>query len=174
MQARIVPFHFVVTATDRSPRSYEVHGQHYMFYTTAQFEQMIAAGELLEYARVYDQYKGIPRAHVRQALASGQDVVLRVDVQGAATIKGLIPAAITVFLTCESDEELVARLRARHTESEQDLVERLATARQEMTRIPEFDYVVVNRHDGLDAAVDDVMAIIRAEHCRALPRRIEL
>jgi len=174
MQARNVPFHFVVTATDRPARSYEVHGQHYMFYTTAQFEQMIADGELLEYARVYDQYKGIPRAHVRQALASGQDVVLRVDVQGAATIKGLIPAAVTVFLTCESDEELVARLRARHTELEQDLLERLATARQEMNRIPEFDYVVVNRHNGLDAAVEDVMAIIRAEHCRALPGRIEL
>jgi guanylate kinase len=174
MQAQGLPFHFVVTATDRPPRPDEVHGRDYYFYTTAQFEKMIAAGELLEHAWVYGQHKGIPRAHVRQALASGQDAVLRIDVQGAATIKRLVPAAVTIFLTCESDEELVARLRARHTESVEGLQDRLSIARQEMACIPEFDYVVINRHNGLDTAVDDVIAIIRAEHCRSVPERIDL
>jgi guanylate kinase len=174
MKERAFPFHFVVTATDRPPRPSEVHGRDYYFYTTAEFEQMIVDGELLEHACVYGQYKGIPKAHIREALASGQDVVMRVDVQGADTVKRIIPAAITIFLTCESEEELVARLRERRTESEEALQNRLKTAHLEMARIPEFDYVVANRHNVLNETVDDVVAIIRAEHCRAVPRRIEL
>ena len=174
MKERHSPFNFVVTATDRPPRPTEVHGRDYYFYSTAEFERMIASGELLEHACVYGQYKGIPKAHVRQALDSGEDVVMRLDVQGARTIKGLIPGAVTIFLTCESEEELIARLRERRTETEEDLQERLETTRQEMSCIPEFDYVVVNRRDELDTAVDDVAAIIRAEHCRSIPRRIQL
>ena len=174
MKERGFPFCFVVTATDRPPRPDELHGRDYLFYTTAEFEQMIAAGELLEYACVYGQYKGIPKAHIRQALRSGQDVVMRLDVQGAATVRALIPEAITIFLSCESEEELIARLRRRRTESEEALQRRLETARREMACIPGFDYLVVNRRDALDEAVDDVAAIIRAEHCRALPRRIHL
>ncbi len=174
MKERGVPFHFVVTATDRPPRPNEVHGRDYYFYTTAEFERMIVENELLEHAWVYGQHKGIPRAHVRDALASGQDVVMRVDVQGAETVKRLLPAAVTIFLICESEEELLARLRERRTESEEALQERLLTAQEEMDRIPDFDYIVVNHHGGLDAAVDDVMAIVRAEHCRAEPRRIHL
>ncbi len=174
MKERGFPFHFVVTATDRPPRPNEVHGRDYYYYTTAEFERMIAEGELLEHACVYGQHKGIPKQHVRQALASGQDVVMRVDVQGADTVKSLIPEAVTIFLTCESEEELVARLRERRTETEAELQHRLETARQEMARMPDFDYVVVNRHSALDAAVEDVVAIMRAEHCRSLPRKIRL
>jgi len=174
MKERGFPFYFVVTATDRPPRPDELHGRDYLFYTTAEFEQMIAAGELLEHACVYGQHKGIPKAHIRQALRSGQDVVMRLDVQGAATVRALIPEAITIFLSCESEEELIARLRRRRTESEEALQRRLETARREMACIPGFDYLVVNRRDALDEAVDDVVAIIRAEHCRALPRRIHL
>jgi guanylate kinase len=174
MKERGLPFHFVVTATDRPPRPNEVHGQDYYFYTTAKFERMIEENELLENAWVYGQHKGIPKAHVREALASGSDVVMRVDVQGAETVKKLLPAAITVFLMCESEEELVARLRERRTESEEALKRRLDTAREEMACIPNFDYVVVNRHDDLDGAVDDVIAIMRAEHCRSVPRKVRL
>jgi guanylate kinase len=174
MKERGFPFHFIVTATDRPPRPNEIHGQDYFFYTTAEFERMIEQDELLEHAWVYGQHKGIPKAHVREALASGQDVVMRVDVQGAETVKGLLPAATTIFLMCESEEELVARLRERRTESEEALQKRLDTAREEMDCIPSFDYVVVNHHNALDGAVDDVMAIVRAEHCRSVPRRIDL
>jgi len=174
MKERDFPFHFVVTATDRPSRPNEVHGQDYYFYTTAEFEGMIAEGELLENALVYGQHKGIPKAHVRRALDSGQDVVMRVDVQGAATVKGLVPEAITIFLTCESEDELIARLLERRTESEEALQGRLAAARNEMLLIPDFDYVIVNRRGDLDGAVDDVVAIIRAEHCRSVSQRIRL
>lgn len=174
MKERGFPFHFVVTATDRPPRHNEVHGQDYFFYTTAEFERMIAEDELLEHAWVYGQHKGIPKAHVREALGSGQDVVMRVDVQGAETVKGLIPAAVSIFLLCESEEELVIRLRERHTESNDALQERLSVAHKEIDSIPDFDYVVVNRRCALDAAVDDIVAIIRAEHCRSIPEEISL
>jgi guanylate kinase len=174
MRERCLRFHFVVTATDRAPRDGEVHGRDYHFYSTAEFERMIADDELLEHARVYNEHKGIPKAHVRAALASGQDVVIRVDVQGVSTIKSMVPGAITIFVTCESEEELLARLRARRTESADALQTRLATAREEMGHIPQFDYVVVNRRNELDVAVDDVAAIIRAEHCRSEPERISL
>jgi guanylate kinase len=174
MKERGYPFHFVVTATDRPPRPGEVHGEDYYFYTTAEFHEMIARGEMLEHAIVYDQLKGIPKAHVRQALESGQDVVMRLDVQGAATVKKLIPPASSVFLVAESEEELVARLRERRTESEEALRRRLATARKEMASMCDFEYVVLNARSSLDAAVDDVVAIIRAEHCRVERQRIEL
>lgn len=172
MQERGYPFYFVITATDRLPRLGEVEGRDYYFYTTAEFEQMIAQGELLEHACVYGQHKGIPKAHVRQALASGQDVVMRIDIQGASTVKNLIPEAVTIFLTCESEEELVTRLLKRQTESEAALQSRLDAAHEEMARLPYFDYAVVNRRDAIDDAVDDVIAIMRAEHCRAVPRKI--
>lgn len=174
MRERGFPFYFVVTATDRPPRPGEVHGQDYYFYSTDEFERMIEQDELLEHAWVYGQHKGIPKAHVREALASGQDVVMRLDVQGARTVKGLLPMGITIFLMVESEEELIARLRERRTESEDALRQRLATAREEMACIPEFDYVVCNRRSQLDLTVDDIAAIMRAEHCRAIPRRIEL
>jgi guanylate kinase len=174
MKERGFPFHFVVTATDRAPRPHEVHGEDYYFYTTPEFHKMIDAGEMLEHAVVYGQLKGIPRAHVRQALASGQDVVMRLDVQGAATIQGMIAGAITVFLVAESEEELIGRLRERRTESDDALQRRVEMVRAEMELVCNFDYVVLNRSGALDSAVDDVAAIIRAEHCRTVPRRIEL
>ena len=174
MKERGLPIHFVVTATDREPRHNEVHGRDYYFYTTAEFERMIAEDELLEHAWVYGQHKGIPKAHVREALETGQDVVMRLDVQGAETVKRLIPSAITVFLLCESEEELVARLHERRTESEEALQRRLRRAHEEMDKIPDFDYVVYNHRCALDTTVDDVAAIIRAEHCRAVPERIRL
>jgi len=166
------PFSFVVTATDRPPRPGEIDGRDYCFYSTAEFERMIAEGEMLEHAEVYGQHKGIPWAHLRQAMDAGQDVMMRLDIQGARTVKSLLPMAITVFLLPESEEELTARLRERRTESEEALQRRLATAREEIERIPEFDYVVVNRHSALDSAVEDVMSILRAEHCRATPRKV--
>lgn len=174
MKKRGYPFHFVVTATDRPPRPEEVAGVDYFFYTTAQFEHMIAAGELLEHARVYSQYKGVPKESIWQALTSGVDAIMRVDVQGARTVKGLIPAAVTIFLSCESEQELIMRLRQRRTDSEEQLQRRLATAREEMSHMPEFDYVVINPHDSPDDAVDDIGAIMRAEHCRSRREAITL
>jgi len=168
------PFHFVVTATTRPQREGEVHGRDYFFVSTDEFAQMIEKDQLLEYAVVYGDYKGIPKEQVRQALASGKDVILRIDVQGAATIRRLIPEAVLIFVTAPSEEELIARLQARKTEPPDQLKLRIATSRQEMRRLPEFDYVVVNRTGELDKAVDQILAIITAEHCRVNPRIVRL
>lgn len=174
LKEREHPFHFVVTATDRPPRPGEVHGEDYFFLTTTEFTGLIENDELLEHALVYGQHKGVPKQQVREALASGKDVVMRVDVQGAATIRQLVPEAVLIFLTAPSEEELVRRLRKRGSDSPEQLEKRITTAREEMERLSEFDYVVVNRDGELDRAVDDVLAIVQAEHRRAKPRVIKL
>jgi len=160
------PFYFVVTATTRPPRPNEVNGVDYYFVSKAEFADMIERNELLEYAIVYGDYKGVPKRHVRQALASGQDVLMRLDVQGAATVRRLIPQAVTIFLMPESEQDLIDRLSSRKTESPGELQTRIATARQEMLRVSEFDYVVINRRGRLDETVRQVVAIIQAEKCR--------
>jgi guanylate kinase len=160
------PFHFVVTVTDRDPRPGEVDGKDYYFISTAQFRAKIEAGEFLEHANVYGDRKGVLKSEVRQALASGLDVVLRVDVQGAATIRQLVPEAVAIFLTAPSEEELIGRLKERRTESAAKLRRRIATARAEMCRIPEFAYVVVNRQGQLHDAVRRIVAIMEAEKRR--------
>jgi guanylate kinase len=169
-----LPFRFVPTMNTRPKRPDEVDGVDYFFVTTAEFVTLLEQGELLEHAVVYGDYKGIPKKPIREALNSGQDVVLRVDVQGAATLKRLIPQAIFVFLTTPTEEELVQRLLNRKTESPESLRIRIATAREEMQRIPEFDYVVINHDDQLAETVQDVIGIIRAEHCRVQPRKVLL
>ena len=140
----------------------------------SEFAEMIEDGELIEYAFVYGDYKGVPKDQVRQAFASGQDVVMRLDVQGAATIRQLAPEAILVFLIAGSEDEMVRRLRERQTDTEEAIKLRVATARQELKRIEEFDYVVINPHCNVDEAVDTVLAIIEAEHSRVDQRRVEL
>ena len=160
------PCHFVVTATSRQPRPGEVHGVDYYFYSEEQFKALIEQGELLEHAVVYHQYKGIPKAGMRNALASGNDVLMRIDVQGAATVSALIPQAVTIFLTAESEEALIARLRQRGGDSEAQIEQRILTARAELARAQEFRYRVVNRVCALDETVEKVLAIIQAEKCR--------
>lgn len=174
LKKRRHPFHFVVTATDRLPRPEEVDGRDYIFVSTQRFAEMIENDELLEYAIVYGDYKGVPRQQVRQALASGLDVVMRLDVQGAETVRKLAPEAVLIFITPATEEELVARLQGRKTESPDALQIRIATARQELARLGAFDYVVINRQGQLDQAVQDVMSIIQAEHCRVVPRKVVL
>jgi|SRR5579859_598712 len=175
MKERRLPFHFVVTATTRLPRDGEVHGRDYFFVTKDEFAAMIEADELLEYAYVYNDYKGIPKQQVREALASGQDVIMRVDVQGAAKVRQLTGSgAALIFMTTLSEDELVQRLRARKTETPEGLNLRIATARKELERMSEFDYCVVNQDMTLDETVDRIMAIIEAEHSRVKPRVVNL
>lgn len=111
---------------------------------------------------------------MRAALDSGKDVIMRVDVQGARTVRKLAPEALLIFLTTADEEELVTRLTARKTESPEGLKLRIATARQELKQVEMFDYVVVNRQFHLDETVDTIMAIIRAEHHRVKHRRVSL
>lgn len=174
MKERKLPFHFVVTATTRPPRADEVHRVDYLFVSNDEFAEMIEKGELLEYAIVYNDYKGIPKEQVRQALTSGKDVLMRVDVQGAATVQELSSNAVLIFLTTQDEDEMVKRLKARKTETPEGLKLRIATARQELKRIDEYDYVVVNREYLLDETVDKILAIIQAEHQRVHPRKVTL
>ncbi|MFZ5921361.1 MAG: guanylate kinase [Chloroflexota bacterium] len=174
MQERGLPFHFVVTATTRARREGEIHGVDYFFLSSDEFARMIEEDELLEYAIVYNDYKGIPKQQVREALASGKDVVMRIDVQGAATIRKLAPEAVMIFLTTESEQEMVNRLKARKSETPEGLSLRIATARQELKRINDFDYVVVNSDFRLDETVDILRAVITAEHHRTTPRKVNL
>lgn len=174
MKERHLPIHFVVTAATRPPRPNEVHGRDYFFYSHDEFAEMIEKGELLEYAIVYNDYKGIPKAQVRDALSSGKDAIMRLDVQGAATIRRLCPDALMIFLTVQDEEEMVIRLQERKTETPEGLKLRIATARQEMTHIDSFDYVVINHENHLDETVDTIISIITAEHHRVVQRKVTL
>jgi guanylate kinase len=168
------PFHFVVTATSRPQRPGERDGYDYHFVGKDRFEEMIAHEELLEWAEVYGHYKGIPKSEVRQALQSGRDVILRIDVQGAATIRRLAPEAVFVFLSPGNFDELRHRLQLRRTESSEELERRLEMAQQELAAVDDFDYVVINREAHLDEAVGQIRAIIVAEKQRVRPRRVSL
>jgi guanylate kinase len=172
MKERNLPFQFVVTATTRPPRPNEVHGKDYFFYSHDEFAEMIEKGQLLEYAIVYNDYKGIPRAQVSDALASGKDVVMRLDVQGSETIRKLYPEALMIFLSPQDEAEMVNRLQERKTETPEGLKLRIATARQEMTHVKSFDYVVINRELHLDETVDTIISIIVAEHHKVKPRQV--
>nr|PZN27858.1 MAG: hypothetical protein DIU80_11435 [Chloroflexota bacterium] len=134
----------------------------------------MAGGEVLGWAMVYGPYKGIPKGGVRQALASGRDVVLRIDVQGAQTIRRLAPEAVQIFVAPGSFEELRNRLQWRRTETPDEMERRLSVAREEMNAVDQFDYVVFNREDRLDDAVEQIRAIVRAEKQRVRPRRVRL
>lgn len=174
MEAQGLPFEFVVTATTRLPRADEVPGVDYLFLTKDQFAEMIEKDELLEYAIVYEDFKGVPKEQVRLALKSGKDVVMRLDAQGAKTIRRLAPEALLIFLTAQDEDELVRRLTARKSEDTEGLKLRIATARQELKQIDLFDYVVINRENHLDETLDTIMAIIKAEHARVHHRKVTL
>ena len=175
MRERGLPFHFVITMTSRPKRPHEVDGVDYSFVTEDEFRRMIEQDELIEHANVYGQLKGIPNQQVRQALDSGKDVVMRLDVQGARTIRGLSKEALLIFLTTQDEDELIRRLKSRKTDSPEALQLRLATAREEMKVVDSlFDYCVVNADSKLDAAVDTILDIINAEHHRTKPRKVQL
>ncbi len=174
MKERNLPFHFVVTATTRPKRPDEIEVVDYIFVSHDQFAEMIERDELLEYALVYNDYKGIPKQQVREAMSSGEDVIMRLDVQGAETIRELNPDALLIFLSTNTEEELINRLESRKTETPEGLKLRIATARQEMKRVDIFDYYIVNPDSQLDATVDAILAVIKAEHHRAHPRKVIL
>jgi guanylate kinase len=174
MGERDIPIHFVVTATSRPPRPDEINGKDYWFVSEAEFRGMIERDELLEYAVVFNQYKGVPRKQIRDAMASGRDVVMRVDVQGAATIRSKCPEAVQIFLLPESLEALATRIQRRSADTQEQIALRLKSAPAEIARIPDFDYVVSNAEGKLDRTVDTILAILLAEHSRTHQRKATL
>lgn len=168
------PLQFIVTATTRARRHNETDGVHYHFVSDDKFQELIRRGELLEWANVYGRWYGVPKEPVRQALDEKRDVIIKVDVQGAATIKKILPQAVFIFLAAPSLEEVVPRLKQRRTESQADLELRIKTAREELVKLPMFDYIVFNRHGEIDRTVADIKSIITAEKCRVKPREVSL
>jgi guanylate kinase len=167
-------FHRLVTCTTRSPRTAERHGIDYHFVTDMEFDALIESGGLLEHAVVYGHRSGVPKQQVLDELAAGIDVYVRTDVQGAASIKQLMPETVRVFIAPSSIEEIEERIRARGSDDEERIQRRLATARAEMARRSEFEYVIVNEAGKLDAPVDQLTEILAAERSAvARPSRAE-
>ena len=168
------PLKFITTVTTRPRRNSEREGVDYYFVSRETFQEMITDNKLLEWANVYGNFYGVPRQPVKDALASGQDAIVKVDVQGAATIKKILPQAVFIFLAPPSLDDVIQRLKKRQTESPTELELRLKTAEAELKQIHLFDYVVVNRQDAVDHAVAEIKAIITAEKCRVVPHAITL
>jgi guanylate kinase len=169
-----LPLHISVSATTRPRRAAEKDGVDYHFVSDERFQEMIDGNQLLEWANVYGNRYGIPREPVRQALQNGKDVIVKIDVQGAETIKKILPHAVFIFLVTPYMEELEKRLKQRRTETSADLELRLKTAAEELRQLPMFDYIVVNHPGEIDQAVADIVAIITAEKCRVAPRQLFL
>jgi len=163
--------YFSVSFTTRQPREGEVHGVNYYFVTREDFEARIQRGEFLEYAEYVGNYYGTSMEVIREKLDKGIDVLLDIEVQGAAKVREKLPDAVTVFLIPPSFEELSRRLHARGTDSEEKIVQRLETARREAKQIVHYDYVVVN--DTVPHAAEEVLAILTAAGCRT-ERRIHM
>jgi guanylate kinase len=174
LKASGYPARFITTATTRPQRTDEKDNVAYKFVSEKDFQKMVKNKELLEYANVYGNWYGVPREAVRKALAAGKDTIVKVDVQGAATLKKLLPQAVFIFLTSPTTEELEARLRERQTESEFDCELRLKTAVEEIKQLHLFDYIVLNERNEIERAASVIAAIITAEKCRRIPREIRL
>jgi guanylate kinase len=168
------PFYFSVSATTRPRRPGEREGVDYFFVSKSEFQRMLDNNELLEWANVYGNLYGRPREPIRQALGKGQDVIVRLDVQGAAAYKKLLPGAIAIFIATPTMADLEKRLKGRRTETPEQVELRLRTAEQELEKLHIFDYIIINRENELEKTIADVKGIIAAEKCRVTPREIKL
>lgn len=157
----------VVTATSRPPRSDEEDGVAYFFLTKNEFERRVATGDFVEHAEVHGDYKGVLKAELERILRDGRDPLLQVDVQGAATIRSLIPQALTIFVKPESMEALIERRKRRGSMSDEEAERRAQDAHDELARADEFDHVVINKTGDLSDSVEEVARIIAEERSRS-------
>jgi len=174
MKERGTDASFIVTVTTRSRRNYEIDGVNYHFVSEQQFNNLKENGDLLEFARVYGNWYGVPREQVIETVNKGRDAIIKVDIQGAFTIKQNMPEACFVFVTPPEVEELPSRLRKRNTESADELELRLKSAGIELEGLQTFDSVVLNYEGEVDRAVDDILAIIKAEKLKTSRTSIHL
>lgn len=166
--ARRPDIHFSVSYTTRPPRPGEIDGVNYYFVSRAAFEEMIARGEFLEHAEYVGNYYGTSLAVIREQIDQGIDVLLDIEVQGAAKVRACLPEAVSIFIIPPSFAELARRLRDRGTDSEEKIARRLETARREMKQVSHYDYLVVN--DRVDHAAEEILSILAAESCRTFRR----
>jgi guanylate kinase len=175
LRERGIPAHFTVTATTRPQREVNPDDHAFLsFFSEEEFDRVLQSNGLLEHAQVYGYRYGVPKQQVIDALAARQDVIIRVDVQGAATIKRLVPNALLIFLAPPSLEELETRMHARGLDDPDAIRRRLDAAKRELEQQSMFDYVIVNERDQLDQTVDRVLGIMEAERKRADRRPVKL
>jgi guanylate kinase len=173
-RSRRPDYHYVVTCTTRAPRPGEVDGLSYRFMSEAKFHALRESGELLESAEVHGNWYGTPREDVRQALVAGADVILKIDVQGAQAVKEQVPEALLIFLVPPSLEALFERLRARATESADELEVRQRNAAIELARQGDYDYVVVNETGQVERTAARIDEIIAEEKAASPSRRVRV
>ena len=167
-------YEYVVTCTTRARRRGEVEGRDYHFLSETDFQDLRSRGELLEWAEVHGNWYGTPRSGVRRGLAVGRTVILKIDVQGAAAVKGAVPEALLIFLVPPSLEALFSRLRSRATETADELEVRQRNAAIELARQDDYDYVVVNETGQVEATARRIEEIIASERALNADRRIRL
>jgi guanylate kinase len=174
LRGRLPDFHFAVTATTRERRPGEIHGVHYFFMSVEDFEADLEAGEFIESAEVYGNWYGVPRKGIQGGLDSGRHVIVKVDVQGAATIRKLAPDATLIFLMPTSMEDLTRRLWHRKTDGPQVVMRRVRTAAEELLAVESFDYAVFNEEGQLAKTIDEIMSIILAEQRKVKQHETQL
>ena len=156
-------FALSVSATTRAPRVGEVDGVHYYFITREEFERRIDDQQILEYTSYCGNYYGTPKKELYERTVSGINVILEIEVEGAMNVRRLCPEAVLIYVLPPDAETLEARLRGRGTNTEEDIANRLATAREEIRCLPDYDYIVINENDGAEAAADEIVNIIASE-----------
>jgi guanylate kinase len=167
-------FYVVPSVTARALRPGESEGNPYHFVSEEEFQRMIAENKLIEYAKVHGNWYGQPREPIRENLRAGRDVLLKIDVQGAATIRKKIPGAVFIFLAPGSYEELAQRLISRHTETDEQLQRRLTDARNELAQQSWYNYVIINRQNHLEEAANQLREIMQREHARGHVQQIDI
>lgn len=163
MRNSLPDLHYAVTATTRSRRPGEIDGVHYFFVPEEEFKEQVEQGEFLEHAVVYGNFYGVPKQRVRSALDEGRSIVIKVDVQGAKTIREMIPQSVLIFLSPPNMSELLKRMLGRKSDDLDIVARRLNTATHELTAAADFDYVVFNESDRIQDAVESIATIIEAE-----------
>jgi guanylate kinase len=174
MKEHRYPFFFVTTVTTRKRRESEIDRLHYHFLSVQDFQKLLEDQGLLESANVYGNWYGVPKQPIKEAIARGLDTIIKVDVQGAENLKQILPEAVFIFINTPSLDELGNRLRSRSTENADELSLRINTAKSELEKMADFDYVVINPPGDIESAVKDILAIIKAEKCRVKQRQIKL
>lgn len=165
--------HFAITHTDRAPRAEESNGRDYHFVSTEKFESMIENDEFIEHAIVYDQHKGISRFEIENALNSGKDVLLRINIDGAITVKQQFPSSVAIFIATETKEILLQRLHTRNTDSEEDKQKRISDVERIYSLMNYCDYIVINEHNKLEEAVNNVEKIMSVSKLRMTFTKID-
>jgi len=174
MKKSSYPLAYITTVTTREQRAGEKDNIDYHFISAKEFHDMVEKSQLMEWAEVYGNWYGVPREPVKKALEEGKDTLIKVDIQGVATLKKLVPEAVFIMVVPPTKEDLALRLEGRQTESPAEMRRRTAAVEEEIKQMHLFDYIIMNRHDEIEIAIADIKAIIAAEKCRATAREVTL